>query len=100
MSSVLFGFARRSSSSINNIIGKRFKATTVRREIVTSDFCKPVAPYAAATKGNGFVFLSGQLGVIDGKLVGDDIISQTERVCQYTIIYTYKYGIFFLFHSN
>ena len=40
------------------------------------------AVYASAVKGGGFVFLSGQAGLVDGKVTGDDIETQTRQVME------------------
>ena len=50
-----------------------------QKEVVYSDYCKPVAAYSAAIKANGLIFVSGQLGVKDGKFVSDDVSAQTEQ---------------------
>jgi 2-iminobutanoate/2-iminopropanoate deaminase len=42
----------------------------------------PVGPYSIAVAANGFLFTSGQIGLIPetGALAGDDVVSQTEQV--------------------
>ena len=84
------------SSRLNNILTKACNnhssnllyCNTIRlstakssgqKEVVYSDYCKPVAAYSAAIKANGFIFVSGQLGVKDGKFVSDDVTAQTEQ---------------------
>lgn len=43
----------------------------------------PLAPYTPAIKANGFVYCSGQIGMVDGKLSGDfrtECVAALERV--------------------
>ena len=52
------------------------------REIVKSDAApQPIGPYSHAVKANGFVFVSGQVGLDPrtGQMVGQDIKTQTRR---------------------
>ncbi|HSV26958.1 MAG TPA: Rid family detoxifying hydrolase [Sedimentisphaerales bacterium] len=49
--------------------------------ILTKDAAGPVGPYSQGIVCGGFIFTSGQIPVgTDGKLVGDDIETQTEQV--------------------
>ena len=41
-----------------------------------------VGPYSAAVKASPFVFVSGQLGIKDGKFVGDTIEQQTKQALE------------------
>ena len=55
------------------------------REIVTSDRGpKPIGPYSQAVKANGFIFLSGQVGLDPktGEMIPGDIRQQTERTLE------------------
>ena len=55
------------------------------REIVTSDRGpKPIGPYSQAVKANGFIFLSGQVGLDPktGEMIPGDIRHQTERTLE------------------
>lgn len=63
----------------NQAIRSVTSKSTGKKEVVYSDYCKPVAAYSAAIKANGQVFISGQLGVKDGKFVSDDASDQTEQ---------------------
>jgi 2-iminobutanoate/2-iminopropanoate deaminase len=55
--------------------------STTKQEISTLDAPKPVGPYSQAIESNGFLFLSGQVGIdTSGKLVGEDIESQTKQI--------------------
>ena len=42
----------------------------------------PVGPYSIAVAANGFLFTSGQIGLVPetGALAGPDVVSQTEQV--------------------
>ena len=40
---------------------------------------KPLGPYTPAVRAGDFIFVSGQLGVTDGALVGGGVAGQTER---------------------
>jgi len=54
----------------------------VPRETVKSDAApQPIGPYSHAVKANGFVFVSGQVGLDPrtGQMVGQDIKTQTRR---------------------
>lgn len=52
--------------------------------VMTSRAPKPIGPYSQAIKANGFVFLSGQVGLDaqSGEIVGSDVRQQTERVLE------------------
>lgn len=54
----------------------------MRKTITTSNAPAAIGPYSQGVKGNGFVFLSGQVALdpASGQLVGGDIRAQTERV--------------------
>lgn len=55
------------------------------REIIkTSAAPDPIGPYSQAVRGNGFVFVSGQIPVHPdtGLVTGSDIESQTRQVMQ------------------
>ena len=43
---------------------------------------RSLGPYSPVTEANGFVFLSGQVGIdpAGGESVGDDVVDQTHRV--------------------
>ena len=43
---------------------------------------KPVGPYSVATEANGFVFVSGQVGIdpTTNASIGDDVITQATQV--------------------
>jgi 2-iminobutanoate/2-iminopropanoate deaminase len=52
------------------------------REIILTDAAPaPIGPYSQAVKASGnFIFVSGQIPfTAEGKLVGDDIVSQTNQ---------------------
>lgn len=57
------------------------KQSSGNKEMIVSDFCVPAAAYSAATKGNGFIFVSGQLGIDPKtkKFISDDVQSQTKQ---------------------
>jgi len=44
----------------------------------------PIGPYSVATEANGFVFISGQVGVHPetGIAAGDDVVAQARRVME------------------
>jgi 2-iminobutanoate/2-iminopropanoate deaminase len=52
--------------------------------VMTPHAPKPIGPYSQAIKANGFVFLSGQVGLDpqSGEMVGPDVRQQTERVLE------------------
>jgi len=55
------------------------------REIIqTSAAPSPIGPYSQAVRGNGFIFVSGQIPVSPdtGAVVGSDIESQARQVIQ------------------
>jgi len=39
-------------------------------------------PYSSAVKAGGMVYLSGQAGLVNGKAVGDDIVSQARQAME------------------
>lgn len=51
------------------------------KTIHTSKAPAAIGPYSQAKKANGFIFLSGQLGIdpSTGKMISDDIKDQTEQ---------------------
>jgi 2-iminobutanoate/2-iminopropanoate deaminase len=55
------------------------------REIIeTSSAPSPIGPYSQAVRGNGFIFVSGQIPMCPdtGTVAGSDIASQTRQVMQ------------------
>eukprot|EP01083_Nonionella_stella_P014701 41246_1 len=60
----------------------RLSTTQRSKEIIVSDFCKPVGAYSAAVKANGFIFVSGQIGLDPAtkQFKSDDVEGQTEQV--------------------
>jgi 2-iminobutanoate/2-iminopropanoate deaminase len=49
--------------------------------ILTKDAAQPVGPYSQAISTNGWIFTSGQIPTsAEGKIVGNDIETQTEQV--------------------
>jgi 2-iminobutanoate/2-iminopropanoate deaminase len=55
------------------------------KEVVTTDRGpRPIGPYSQAVKANGFLFLSGQVGLDPktGEMSGTDIRQQTERTLE------------------
>jgi 2-iminobutanoate/2-iminopropanoate deaminase len=52
--------------------------------VMTPRAPKPIGPYSQAIKANGFVFLSGQVGLDaqSGEIAGSDVRQQTERVLE------------------
>jgi len=55
-----------------------------RKPIYSPKLPRPVAPYSPAISANGFVFVSGQLGVDpkSGKLVGTTVEEQTRQALE------------------
>jgi 2-iminobutanoate/2-iminopropanoate deaminase len=53
----------------------------MKRLIETDKAPIPIAPYSQAVEAQGtFIFISGQIALgLDGQIVGDDILSQTEQ---------------------
>ncbi|KAL0719103.1 hypothetical protein Bca4012_068427 [Brassica carinata] len=54
-----------------------------KKEVVSTDKAPPaIGPYSQAIKANGFVFVSGVLGLVPetGKLISDDVEDQTYQV--------------------
>lgn len=52
-----------------------------KQQVATPNAPEPVGPYSQAIASNGFLFLSGQVGIdTSGKLVGEDIESQTKQI--------------------
>ena len=43
---------------------------------------KPLGPYTPVVRAGDFLFSSGQLGQLDGKLVGDGVVEQTRQAMQ------------------
>lgn len=52
--------------------------------VVTNRGPKPIGPYSQAIKSNGFLFVSGQVGVdpASGEFAGPTIQQQTERMLE------------------
>ena len=52
--------------------------------VVTNRGPKPIGPYSQAIKSNGFLFISGQVGVdpASGEFAGPTIQQQTERMLE------------------
>ncbi len=52
--------------------------------VVTNRGPKPIGPYSQAIKSNGFLFISGQVGVdpVSGEFAGPSIQQQTERMLE------------------
>lgn len=52
--------------------------------VVTNHGPKPIGPYSQAIKSNGFLFVSGQVGVdpASGEFAGPTIQQQTERMLE------------------
>ena len=68
--------------SMNHKWNKYF-STSSEKDSIVSDTYKPRMAYSVATKANGFIFVSGQLGTHTDKLdtfVSDTIEGQTEQV--------------------
>jgi len=57
---------------------------SVRKPVYSSKLPKPIAPYSPAMLSNGFVFVSGQLGVDPktGKLAGSTVEEQTRQALE------------------
>ena len=56
----------------------------MKETVITNRGPKPIGPYSQAIKCNGFVFLSGQVGLDPqkGELVGAEVRQQTERALE------------------
>jgi 2-iminobutanoate/2-iminopropanoate deaminase len=54
----------------------------MRQVISTKDAPQAIGPYSQAIKANGFVFVSGQVGIDPGtqQVVAGDVSAQTDRV--------------------
>ena len=54
----------------------------MREAISTNDGPKAIGPYSQAIKANGFVFVSGQVGIDPAtqQVITGDVAAQTERV--------------------
>ncbi|PSO09030.1 hypothetical protein B9Q04_02515 [Candidatus Marsarchaeota G2 archaeon BE_D] len=59
-------------------------SNSVRKPVYSSRLPKPIAPYSPAILSNGFIFVSGQLGVDPktGKLVGSSVEEQTRQALE------------------
>ena len=52
----------------------------MKKVISTKDAPQAIGPYSQAIEANGFLFISGQLGVTpDGKFAGEDVRAQAEQ---------------------
>ncbi|MHB1132428.1 MAG: RidA family protein [Chloroflexota bacterium] len=62
----------------------RYQTTKSQEAIKTAEAPQPVGPYSQAVRLGQFVFVSGSIGLDPGtgKLVGDDVASQTRQVLQ------------------
>lgn len=55
----------------------------MKKIISTNDAPQAIGPYSQATQANGFLFISGQLGVTpQGEFAGTDVGSQAKRSLQ------------------
>ena len=55
----------------------------MKKIISTNDAPQAIGPYSQATQANGFLFISGQLGVTpQGEFAGTDVCSQAKRSLQ------------------
>ena len=55
----------------------------MKKIISTNDAPQAIGPYSQATQANGFLFISGQLGVTpQGEFAGADVSSQANRSLQ------------------
>ena len=55
----------------------------MKKIISTNDAPQAIGPYSQATQANGFLFISGQLGVTpQGEFAGTDVSSQANRSLQ------------------
>ena len=54
----------------------------VKEIIQTADAPDPIGPYSQAVKAGGFLFISGQVGILQstGELVNSDIVAETKQV--------------------
>lgn len=52
----------------------------MKKVISTKDAPQAIGPYSQAIEANGFLFISGQLGVTaEGKFAGEDVKTQAEQ---------------------
>jgi len=52
----------------------------MKKVISTKDAPQAIGPYSQAIEANGFLFISGQLGVTaEGKFAGEDVRAQAEQ---------------------
>ena len=55
----------------------------MKKVISTKDAPQAIGPYSQAIEANGFLFISGQLGVTpEGKFAGEDVRAQAQRSLQ------------------
>jgi 2-iminobutanoate/2-iminopropanoate deaminase len=56
----------------------------MRDAVATKDAPQAIGPYSQAIKANGFVFVSGQIGIdpASGEVVQGDVSAQTHRVME------------------
>ncbi len=54
----------------------------MRDVVATKDAPQAIGPYSQAIKGNGFVFISGQIAIdpANAQIIQGDVAAQTERV--------------------
>ena len=54
----------------------------MREAISTNDGPKAIGPYSQAIKANGFVFVSGQVGIdpVTQQVITGDVAAQTDRI--------------------
>jgi 2-iminobutanoate/2-iminopropanoate deaminase len=67
------------------ILSPEFQGESTMKDIVvTNRGPKPIGPYSQAIKCNGFLFVSGQVGVdpASGEFAGATIQQQTERMLE------------------
>lgn len=51
------------------------------KSIFTNQVAQPVGAYSQGIIANGFLFLSGQIGLTqEGKLIGEDVASQSKQI--------------------
>lgn len=65
----------------NTLRSSTSKQSNGGKVVIQSSSCKPAAAYSAAIKANGFLFISGQLGLdaSTGQFVSDDVEAQAQQ---------------------